>query len=182
MKKIILTLILGFFIQIGFAQKFTSVKIKDRITLQIPTDFVSIPDNELNTTFSSSQKPLAAYTNADGKLKFSIAMSNNQFTGSDLNVLKDMYKSTIGSLFDQIAFMQEKIISINKRKFIVFEFTSEIKPDKGSTYKNSLKSYSYIQYVLVKENLLVFNFTCPETYKEEWQPITKEIMNSIRIK
>ena len=182
MKKILPILIVAFFIKTGFAQQLIDTKIKDRINLKLPTEFVLIPENELNTNFSSSQKPLAAYTNADGKVKFSISISNNQFSGSDLNVLKDMYKSTINSLFDKTDFLQEKIISIKKRNYIVFEFASEVKPDKGSNYKNSLRTYSYIQYVLVKENLLVFNFTCPETYKEEWQPIVKEMMSSIRIK
>ncbi len=184
MKKsgiVILTIVIGF-IQTGFTQKLVSTKINDRVSLQLSENLTPVPDNELQTHFPSSQKPLAAYINEDGKVKFSISISANQWVGSDVVVLKDMYKSTIMSLFDQVEFLQEKITPIRKRDFIVFEFVSELKPEKKSTYKTSLKNYSYIQYTLVKESLVIFNFTCPESYKANWQSVTKSMMGSIRIK
>ncbi len=148
-------------------------KIAEGVTVSLPSDFVPMSDNDIAQRYPSTKKPLAMYTSLDRVVDFGVNESKATFPGSDLNILKEFYQSTILSLYNKVDFMQKGVIQpIKKRDYIVFEFTSEI--DK--TYK-----YTYLQYALINNKVFIFNFSCPQEYKDKWQETAKAIMQTVKL-
>ena len=148
-------------------------KIAEGVTVSLPSDFVPMSDNDIAQRYPSTKKPLAMYTSLDRVVDFGVNESKATFPGSDLNILKEFYQSTILSLYNKVDFIQKGVIQpIKKRDYIVFEFTSEI--DK--TYK-----YTYLQYALINNKVFIFNFTCPQEYKDKWQETAKAIMQTVKL-
>ena len=148
-------------------------KIAEGVTVSLPSDFVPMSDNDIAQRYPSTKKPLAMYTSLDRVVDFGVNESKATFPGSDLNILKEFYHSTILSLYNKVEFIQKGVIQpIKKRDYIVFEFTSEV--DK--TYK-----YTYLQYALINNRVFIFNFSCPQEYKDKWQETAKAIMQTVKL-
>jgi hypothetical protein len=158
------------------------VKLTDRISVNLPSDFVPMNDNDIARKYVSYRKPVAMYTSADGMIDFGLNYSANKWTGSNLKVLKDFYKASILSLYNEVVFTQETIKKINDQDFIVFEFVSEVKGDPNAVnYSGGVKKYTYIEYTIFDEVMLVFNFTAPAQVKDKWNSTAAEIMNSVKL-
>ena len=153
--------------------KLHSQKIAEGVTVSLPSDFVPMSDNDIAQRYPSTKKPLAMYTSLDRVVDFGVNDSKAKFPGSDLNILKDFYLSTILSLYNKVDFIQKGLIQpIKKRNYIVFEFTSEI----DQTHK-----YTYLQYALINNRVFIFNFTCPQEYMGKWQATAKAVMQTLKL-
>ena len=158
-------------------------KIGEEITLSLPEDFIPMTDEDFSLKFISPKKPIAAYTNHQRVVEFSINESNTDWKESDLELMKSFYKSSILNLYDQVKFTQEDIQEINKKRFVIFEFTSRVKGDKASLVnQRDVKKYTYIQYTIKNGKRILLNFSCPVGDQQYWQPIMQEAMGSVRIK
>jgi hypothetical protein len=94
----------------------------------------------------------------------------------------DFYKASIANLYTQINFIQSKIITVNDRQFIVFEFLGEVVDESLLGGVSSIKKYNYIQYALYKSKVLLFNFNCTASDQQKWQSVANDMMSSIRLK
>ena len=84
-------------------------------------------------------------------------------------------------MFDEVQFIQDEIMEINGKKFIVFEFIGSLESENAFSSKSS-KTYTYIQYTSYNDQVLLFNLGCKARRLSEWQPIAKEIMESVKVK
>lgn len=183
-KTILITL---FIASTSFLQDdpFVKVKITKNISAQLPKVLTPMTDDMLADKYASYRKPLAMYADQTGLVNFGVNMTNALGVEDDLPILKGMYKGSISSLYSKVEFIQDTIQTINKRKFIVFEFVSRIEalPEEKETIKSRpIKQYHYIQYAIIDKRVYIFNFNCPENLKEIWQPLAKKIMQTIKIR
>ncbi len=155
-------------------------KITDDITIRIPSDFISMVESERNRKFVSAKEPIALFTNADRTVDLGINETSSLWNDGDLAILKDFYKANILNLYTEVAFLQEEILTIGDRSFIAFEFNSKVVDDRG--LGRPIAKYTYILYTIKEGRVLLFNFSAPFRYRQTWQPVAQEIMNSIRIK
>lgn len=158
-------------------------KVADGITVSLPSSFTPMTRDEINQKYISYRKPLALYTSQDKLTDFGVNRSVTQWGEDDLELLKSFYRSSIGNLYDDVNFIEEKIEEINKISFVVFEFTSTINPDRNAVIKqNAIKKYTYLQYAIVNGKTVLLNFTCPAEQMEKWRQTAMEIMQSVKIK
>lgn len=155
-------------------------KITDYISMKIPSDFIAMVESERNRKYISAREPISLFSNLDRTVDLGINETSSVWGSGDLEILKDFYKSNILNLYNEVFFIQEEIISIDGRQFIAFEFNSKV-VDEGGLGKPIAK-YTYIIYTLRNERVLLFNFSAPLRYRQAWQPIAREMMESIRIK
>ena len=162
---------------------FVTVKITDYIKVSLPEEFLPMTFDDLVVKYPSPKKPTAMYTNPDRLVDFGLNETSNNWPANDLELLKNLYRSSILNLYDTVFFIQQVVQKINKREFIVLEFVSGL---EGKSIRGKLApligTYSYIQYIVYNEKILVFNFSCPAFFKKEWEQSAKMIMNSIKIK
>lgn len=158
-------------------------KVGKFISIEVPETFVAMSKSELISKYVSSRKPLAMYTSQDRLIDLGINENSSRWTENDLEILMSFYKASIANLFTKVDFHQEEIKEIAGRKFIVFEFTSKVTSEDNTFGGSSaISKYTYIQYTLRNDKVLLFNFSCPLRIKNQWQETAHQIMNSVRIK
>lgn len=193
MKYLIYTFFLIFIsIQLNFAQKLSKTKVNDEITVEMPSDFEPMSENIYVRKYGAYREPIGIYTDPYNEVGFGInevqnrslkAFAQSEFSEKDLEMLKGMYKGSIAAMHTKVTFIQDKIVEINKRKYILFEFLSTVKDeDKVIGRGGAVSQYNHILYTVKEGRLLVFNFNCDARFKRKWQATAKSIMGTIKIK
>lgn len=163
--------------------KLTKVKINKDISIKLPSDFTPVPPDEIAAKYMSYRSPIALYSNLTKSTDFSINYSVSKWQSNDLALVQSFYKSNISNLFDSVEFLEEDIVNINERDFIVFEFNSTISEAQSSLRENSyVKKYYYIQYALKDGHVFIFSLSSPAGEASTWRPVFKEIMQSVKLK
>lgn len=177
----VISVVIGF--QASSQYQLKRTKVNDHISIEIPEGFRALEQGEIIQKNVSSRPPIAMYTDYNQQVDIVVNETSNTWQGGDYEVIQSLYKSTIANLFTEIQFIQEGIVEKAGRKFIVFEFVSRVS-DEDATFGNNLaiSKYTYIQYTLYQDKILLFNFTCPVKQRERWQDSAHEIMNSVRVK
>ena len=177
----VISLVVGF--QASSQYQLKRTKVNDHISMDIPEDFRALEQGEIIQKNISSRPPIAMYTDYNQQIDVVVNETSNTWQGGDYEVIKSLYKSTIANLFTEIEFIQEGIVEKAGRKFIVFEFISRV-TDEDATFGSgvAIAKYTYIQYTLYQDKILLFNFTCPAKQQNQWQKSAHEIMNSVRVK
>ncbi len=167
----------------SFAQSYAKVEVgpEEDISLKIPTDFISMTDQDRMKRIYSSKVPLAQFANENQDVTLGVNYNIMRWTEKDTDLVYGFYKASVNNLFDEIEFIQDEIKEINGRKFIVFEFVSTVKNDNAFSGSRAAKNYTYIQYTSYNNQVLLFNFGCRARQMGTYQAIAKEIMNSIEI-
>ena len=111
-------------------------------------------------------------------------MSYSLWAEKDIEILRSFYRSTLLSLYDEVRFIKDEVVTVNGRQYAEFEFDSMVKDDEESIIpKPPVKKYTLIRYTILKNNNTVLvNFTCPLERKETWQNTAREIMDKVIIK
>jgi hypothetical protein len=181
-KKILTTCVLGVAL-LSFQTDMKKVQLIKGLSAALPKEFIVMIDDDIAQKYPTQKKPLAMYNSTDKSADFGVNYAINKWNNKNLSVLKDIYKSTISSVFTSVTYLQDGLIkNVNGREYIVFEFVSELVDDKRPDSKNfTVRNYSYLMYTIVDKKILVFNFTSVASGKEKWMPVASAIMTSIVI-
>lgn len=185
-KRLLPTFILVVLIGVGLGfttEKLIKTKIGSDITVDLPSQMRPMEPGDIAQRFPSVRAPLGAFTTEDRVVDFSANISATQWYPSDYELSQKFFKSGIYNLYDKVNMIQEGIYEIHKKKYIYFEFESRTNGDKrqlGSS--DPILKYTYIQYLVESGRTLVFTFSCPRDRQQEWQPIAREVMKSIKVK
>lgn len=182
MKHTIIIFLSLFVSAISAQENLNTVKVAEKISLKIPESLVSMTEKDRISSYVSTKVPIATYTSQDRAVDFSINSNRMEWVMGDEEILRGFYKSSFKTLFDEIDFIQDTIRKINGKKFIVFEFVSTLKEDNAVSGMKVARHYSYIQYTSYEGSILLFNFGCKPRNMQQWQPIAREMMESVRIK
>ena len=182
MRKIFFCLAL--FCVSGFTSpKLVKTKISGNITVNLPEEFEPMTPEDIIQRYPSVRAPLGAFTNPDRLVDFCANVSATQWKVDDTKLAMKFFKSTIYSMYDRVELISEGEITQHKQHFFYFEFDSRLNSDKKNiSTQDALMKYTYIMYLVKANRTLVFSFNCTKEQKEDWQPIAKLIMNSIRVK
>ena len=162
--------------------KLEKVQINKDISLLLPEDFILMSKSERINKYVSSKDPLVMYTSYDRNIDFGITLTNLGWAANDLELLMQFYVSGIRNLYNEVEFLQQEVKEINGREYIVLEFVSKV-TDEDNVFggPSSTSKYTYIQYTLFNNQVLLFNFSAPARVQNLWQPTAKSMMESIRI-
>lgn len=186
--------------------KLVKRKMCDEVVVKMPENFRIMTDEELAQKYFTYKKPTAMFTDERGKVNFGVNINDTEWDYKDLEMMKSFYKSSLMRTFTRVTYektgtnkegedivkenretsmtmLQEGIKTINKHRFIYFEFTSEVKPEQYEVKKDgSVRMYSYMLYTIHKEKALIINFSCPEVLKNQWQTVATEMMETVVLK
>ena len=176
LSLIILVVVCGFVT----GDKMVKVKITNNVSCLLPENFFVMTDGDIFTRMPTNKKPVAAYTDESRLVDFVVTTATSKWKNEDLPIAKDFYKSSITHLYDEVDFIKEEFVTINKKKFAVFEFTSLVTGDGLS--KKSIRKYAYVQYAIVGNQTMVFAFNAPYRVKDKWSATAQNIMSSLKIK
>lgn len=178
-------LIIFLFIAAGFVNgpKLVKTKISEGITVAIPETFTPMLPDDIVQRLPSVRAPLAAYTNPDRDIDFSINISATQWPDANIELASKFFRSGLQNLYDQVDFINEGIVEVNGKQYIFFEMESRMNGSKANeTQRAPIIKYTYIQYLVEKNRTLVFAFNCPSRVKADWQETAIQVMKSVKVK
>ncbi len=163
--------------------KLVKTKVSASITISIPKGWRPMDGLDFTERYPSVRAPLAAYTNDERSIDFSVKVSATQWPDTDIDLAKQFFRASITNSFDRVEMIDEGVHEINKKKFIFFEFESRVNGNKkGEGFQSPVIKYTYIQYLIEPGKALVFAFNCPKRNREEWQKTARDMMKAIKIK
>jgi hypothetical protein len=179
-----LTFVLSFLLWVQpTQQKLVKTKISDYITASLPESFYPMNPQDIAQRYPSVRNPVGAYSNDERLVDFSVNESATRWRSTDIEIAKEFFKASIVNLYDRVDFINEEIKMINDMRFIVFEFDSRIAGDKYTLDKqDAVRTYTYMQYLLINGKTFVFSFNAPSRFKDKWTGTAADIMNSLKIK
>lgn len=163
--------------------KLVKVKVTDDITISVPKDWQPMDGLDFTERYPSVRAPLAAYTNTDRTIDFSVNVSATRWPDANLEIASQFFKASIRNMFDRVEMLEEGIREVNGNSFIFFRFESRVngsKTDVGNT--DPVLKYTYLHYLIQPQRTLVFAFNCPRRDRPEWEKASESMMKSIRVK
>jgi hypothetical protein len=168
----------------GFDQpKLVKTKVTDDITVSIPQGWQPMDGLDFTERYPSVRAPLAAFTNEERLVDFSVNISATRWPDADHAMAQRFFKASLSNMLDRVEMISEGIHEVHGKKFIYFEFESRVNGNRAKEgFTDPVMKYSYIQYYIEKDRTLVFSFTCPRRDRETWQASAGAMMKSIRIR
>lgn len=168
----------------GFTpDKLKKTKIAEGITISLPPELSPMTPDDIVQRYPSVRAPLAAYTDLNRTLDFSVNISATQWPDANLEMAQKFFKSSIHSFYDRIDIIEEGVHEVHKNKLIFLEFESRVNGNRAQLEERQpVYRYTYIQYLVEPGRTIVFSFNCPKSSKEDWQETVRTMMKSIRIK
>ena len=180
MKHVILVLLTTLIFGFRSGDKMVKIKISEKVNCLLPENFYPMTDGDIVTRMPTNKKPIAAYTDESRLVDFVVTSATSRWGSEDIAIAKEFYKANITHLYDEVDFLKEEIVTINKKQFAAFEFTTLVKGDDLT--KKSIRKYAYIQYTIIDNQTMVFAFNAPYRIKDKWTDTAQSIMNSIKVK
>ena len=174
--------LLGLTVLAADRPKLVKVKVTDAITISVPQGWNPMDALDFTQRYPSVRAPLAAYTNLDRTIDFSVNISATQWPDKDLALAQKFFKARLMSKFDRVEMIDEGVHEVNKKKYIFFEFDSRINGTRQEGYQEPVLRYTYIQYLLEPGRTLVFFFNCPRREKQDWQETARLMMKNVKVK
>jgi len=164
--------------------KLVKMKVNDQITVSIPEGWRAMDDLDFSQRYPSVRAPLAAYTDDQRLVDFSVNISATQWPDGDKPMAKQFFKASLMNMFDRVDMIKEGIQEVHGKEYIFFEFESRVNGDRREEgTKDPILKYTYIQYLIDPgHKTLVFTFNAPRRQKEDWQETAREMMLKIKVK
>lgn len=163
--------------------KMARVKVTEEISVLLPKGWSPMDGMDFTERYPSVRAPLAAYTNEERMVDFSVNLSATQWPDANMEVAQKFFKASLYNMFDRVEIVSEGIREVNKKKYVFLEFEYTIRGNRTDvSQQNTILNYSHIQYLITPERTLVFSFNCPRRLRQQWQPVAHTVMTSIKIK
>ncbi|MBC8109600.1 MAG: hypothetical protein H7Y04_00920 [Verrucomicrobia bacterium] len=169
----------------GFTQtKLKKVQLSKTISIALPEDFTPMTDDEIARKYFTFRKPAASFSDPQRLADFSFNENRTPWRKEDIALLQKFYKASYQQLYTKIDFIQEKIVVINKRSFVLFEFVAEVKDEETESmnFGKVTRTYEFIQYTVENEKVQIYHFSCPYQLMKNWQNVAASFMQSVKIK
>lgn len=179
----VLLLLLALFFVSADRPKLVKTKVNDAITVSIPQGWRPMDGMDFSQRYPSVRAPLAAYTNEERVVDFSVNISATQWPDQNAEMAKGFFKASLMNMFDKVDMITEGVREQKGKQFIYFEFESRINGNRREEgTKDPVLRYTYIQYLLGKGQTLVFSFNCPRRFKDKWQETAHDMMEAVKAK
>lgn len=163
--------------------KLVKTKISDGISASMPENFTPMLPEDIVQRLPSVRAPLAAFTNPDRDVDFSVNISATQWPDSNQELAARFFRSGLQNLYDKVDFINEGVMEIHGKRYIFFEMESRMNGSKANeALRAPVVKYTYIQYLVEKNRTLVFSFNCPGKLKDDWSETAGQMMKSVRVK
>jgi hypothetical protein len=163
--------------------RLVKMKVNDKITISIPKDWQPMDAMDFTQRYPSVRAPLAAYTDVNRMVDFSVNISATQWPDANLEMVRSFFKASLLNMFDKVDMLSEEIREINGRKFIVFEFESRVNGNRQQEgFTDPILKYGHIAYLVEPGRTLVFSFNCPRKIREDWKETSHAMIKAIKVK
>lgn len=151
--------------------RFSKVEIIDKISIRVPKELKRMSKKLIEEKYQENVRPLVAYSNKDVSAIISFSSMPQTVNEQQLPEFLTLMEQQFQSVYPQIKWIAKKMIKVEEKSFIKFEFIS---------HKSIKDVYSLLYMTVIDENLFIITFSCTLEQQNKWDSLAKESMNSIR--
>ena len=151
----------------------TKFLLNDQVELKIPKDFEIMNEEMMKLKYPSEKRPTLVYSNKSGGINVALNLTENKASQDLMLPYKDIFVKTFKSIYPSAKWKASGVREINGRKVGFLELI---------TPAIDTKIYNLMFFTDLNGQLLLCTFNCTEKSVTEWEPIAKEIMQSLKIK
>jgi hypothetical protein len=145
--------------------------IANKLEIEIPITFDKMSEDVLQKKYPSTNPPQIAYTNDKTTINIAFSETLNAIKDEQIPQAKDSLKNAIKA--NAKAWYDDGALKVNGKNVAYLDFLSQA---------IDCKIYNHMMMMEVDNKLVIISFNCLEKDKQDWQPIAREIMNSIKVK
>lgn len=143
-----------------------------KLRLYVPDEFLEVSQSELVEQFPNErQRPTVVFRESE-QVKLSINYGSSPATNNDLTQIKQAFQNTYNR--PEIDFRESKVEAINGSNLVLMSF---VLPKNAK----SLQIVNTLFIGSVSGQLLLGSFSYPLSQANKWEPVGKEIIQSIKI-
>lgn len=163
--------------------RLVKIKVTDDISVSLPKAWKPMDALDFTERYPSVRAPLAAYTNDERTVDFSVNISATRWPDANLEIASQFFKASIRNMFDRVEMLEEGIREVNGKSFVYFKFESRVNGTKNQVGNTDpVLRFTYLQYLIQPQRTVVFSFNCPRREREQWEKTSDAMMKSIKIK
>ncbi len=155
--------------------------LTEYLSMSVATELRDMTQQELSAKFLGAKIPDAALTDDQSAIEFTVTGSPTFWLEKDLALLKDFYDSSIPSLFNDIKFEKQEMITIGEKEFIVYQFDGTPNVETNSS-RMPEKRFTYLMYTIYRGGLVTISFSCPPYLKGKWKPIAEKMFETVKFR
>ena len=129
--------------------------------------------HNLKTKYPSERRPTLAYANEDYSINIAFNHTQNKVKDGQIPEYKREIKKAFENLYPSAAWFEDKVVKNNGRNIGVFELL---------TPAVDAEIYNLMSFSELEGRLFLVSFNCTEEQMEEWEPIAKRIIESLKVK
>jgi len=165
------------FVLLSFDSSNVKLEVKaffdGKVELKIPIDFEIMSEEMLQLKYPTEQKPGIVYTEETGGINVALRLTENPASQEILPLYVDNFVKTFDTTYPDLNWKDNGVKTINGKEVGFLELvTPAVDTD----------IYNLLFFTDMNEQLLLCTFNCTKKSMEEWTPIAKEIMTSLKIK
>jgi len=143
----------------------------DTLKIQIPTNFIDMPDEVARLKYPFSARPQIIKTDDTGSLNIILNLVPKNIKDQEIPAVKEGIKELFKRLNPSYLFLEEGVETIEEKTVGFFEF-------KSPTFDDPL--FNLMFFVELNHNVIMGVFNCPYSRHIAWRPIARQIMQSMR--
>ena len=147
--------------------------LNDQVELKVPKDFGIMSEELMKLKYPSERRPTLVYSNASGSINLALNHTQSEATQQLIPEFKDYFVQVFTNLYPSAERKGSGLKTINGKEVGYVEFISPA---------IDTEIYNLIFFTDLDGRLLLCTFNCTINNLEEWEPIGKEIFNSLKIK
>ena len=151
----------------------TKSLLNNKVELKIPKDFVIMPEELMKLKYPSERRPTLVYSNETGGINVALNLTQNKASSKLIPSYKDNFVQTFKNLYPSAEWKDSGVMTINGKEVGYLELV---------TPAIDTEIYNLVFFTDLDGKLLLCTFNCTKKSINEWTPIAKEIMNSLKVK
>ena len=143
----------------------------DTLKIQIPTNFIDMPDEVARLKYPFSARPQIIKTDDTGSLNIILNLVPKNIKDQEIPAVKEGIKELFKRLNPSYLFLEEGVETIEEKTVGFFEF-------KSPTFDDPL--FNLMFFIELNHNVMMGVVNCPYSQHVAWRPIARQIMQSMR--
>jgi hypothetical protein len=174
-KTIVLT-VLTIVLTTGFTLTIdleTKSLLNNKVELKIPKAFDIMSEELMKLKYPSERRPTLVYSNESGGINVALNLTQNKANSKLIPSYKDNFVQTFKNLYPSAEWKDSGVMTINGKEVGYLELV---------TPAMDTEIYNLVFFTDLDGKLLLCTFNCTKKSINEWTPIAKEIMHSLKVK
>jgi hypothetical protein len=146
--------------------------LEDKVSIMIPNTFAEMAPELAALKYPSDHRPNPIFSNDAGSITLGFNHTWSRVEAEEIGTFKDILLQNLHRMQSSITVLEDGVKNVNGQSIGYFEFIS---PALDSDL------YNLMFFLELDGRALLCAVNCLESDLEQWQPIAKGIMESIRI-